>query len=149
MKIESKEKIKNLFCWKLFGILYLASLAFSFVRIFVLMREGTLDWLSAIFQSIINSLPFFAYSLIICGIIGMITMIALKAGKMKLLLSISMMLVGVLALALCVYWTIGWIALLSFFDVFFYTDTMLIAYRHTINSKTIGIVNTAFEVLVG
>ena len=113
MKIETKEKIKKIFGWKLIGILYVLSLAFSCVWTCVhTMCEGTLNLLIVILQSIINSLPFFAYALIICGIIGMITMIVLKAGKMKILFSILMMVAGIVVFACCVPLTVWWLAFL-------------------------------------
>lgn len=112
MKIETKEKIKKLFGWKLFGILYVVSFAFSCVWTCVrTLYEGTFDLL-IILQSIINSLPFFAYALIICGVIGMITMIVLKAGKMKILFSILMMVAGIVVFACCVPLTVWWLAFL-------------------------------------
>lgn len=109
MKIETKEKIKKLFGWKLFGILYVVSFAFSCVWTCVrTLYEGTFDLLIVI----INSLPFFAYALIICGVIGMITMIVLKAGKMKILFSILMMVAGIVVFACCVPLTVWWLAFL-------------------------------------
>ncbi|MBE6550436.1 MAG: hypothetical protein E7670_08435 [Ruminococcaceae bacterium] len=109
MKIETKEKIKKLFGWKLFGILYVVSFAFSCVWTCVrTLYEGTFDLLIVI----INSFPFFAYALIICGVIGMITMIVLKAGKMKILFSILMMVAGIVVFACCVPLTVWWLAFL-------------------------------------
>lgn len=125
MKSELKEKLKNLFSWKLFKILYAASLGLSFVwNLALTMYEGESDFFEVIGNSIVISLPLFVLSLIIVGIIGLIIMIVLKAGIMKILLSILMIVAGVAALVLffCLEdaWIVVFLIFFSFFLGFFF-----------------------------
>ncbi|MBE6550092.1 MAG: hypothetical protein E7670_06665 [Ruminococcaceae bacterium] len=122
MKSELKEKLKNLFSWKLFKILYAASLGLSFVwNLALTMYEGESDFFEVIGNSIVISLPLFVLSLIIVGIIGLIIMIVLKAGIMKILLSILMIVAGVAAL-FCLEdaWIVVFLIFFSFFLGFFF-----------------------------
>ena len=94
MKIESKEKINKVFAWELIGILYAVSFTLSCVRA---MYYGTLNFILAVF---FYSLLYFSFALVISGVIGMVTMIVLKAGKRKILFSVFTIVAGVLIFAI-------------------------------------------------
>ena len=94
MKIERKEKIKKFFGWKLLGILYAVSFILSCVRA---MYYGTFNFILAVF---FYSLLYFSFALVISGVIGMVTMIVLKAGKRKILFSVFTIVAGVLIFAI-------------------------------------------------